>query len=185
MESPMSKLSNLIRKRTFKKVLIVYILFNLGILFSFYGSILYSPSIIPETDELTPDGARMEVINLTKGALIAQNFEINQYNIGFDMINIGGIFLIVGLLYYNYIEATESVNLSKKRLLKVYKLRQKGTLQGNILEWLCLVVFSFSFFTFLYNIFVYIIIISFIIGVVGFTIRKFQIFEIGPNASYA
>ncbi len=127
----------------------------------------------------------MEIINLTKGAFIAQDFEINQYNIGFDMINIGGIFLIVGLLYYNYIEASGPGVRIKKPLLKVYKLRKSGSLQGNILEWLCLVVFSFSFFTFLYNIFVYVIMISFIIGVIGFTIRKFQFIDMLKQPSGA
>ena len=74
--------------------------------------------------------------------------------------------------------------LKKYSKLKVYKLHKNGTLQGNILEWLALVVFLFAFFTFLYNIFLYIIIISFIIGVIGFTIRKFQIVSLSLKLSH-
>ncbi len=179
----MTKVTKIIKTKKFKQVLLVYILFNLGVLFSLYGSILYSPALLPDTENLSPQSARTEIINLTKGALIAQDFDINQYNIGFDMINIGGIFLIVGLLYYNYIEASRPVVKLRRPILKIYKLRRKGSLQGNILEWLCLVIFSFAFFTFLYNIFVHIIVISFIIGLIGFTIRKFQVGNIIPNPS--
>ena len=127
----------------------------------------------------------MEIMNLTRGALIAQNFEINQYNLGYDMINIGGIFLILGLLYYNFIEASQPTGNNRIPKLKVYSLRKTGSLQGNVLEWLCFFVFLFAFFTFLYNIFIYIIMISFIIGVIGFTIRKFQIVPLSSKSSRA
>ena len=169
------QLSSLIKHQKFKEAMVIYILFNLGIMLTIYGSVLYSPALIPDKNDITPEGARMEIINLTKGALISQNFEIYEYNIGFDMLNIGGIFLIIGLLYHNYLEAQHYKGEINRSKLKIYKLRRKGTLRGNILEWLCLVVFSFAFFTFLHNIFVYIIIISFTIGVIGFTIRKFHI----------
>lgn len=178
----MLKIAKIIKHRKFKKVIIVYILFNLGILFVLYGSILYSPALIPDVDELSPQGVRTEIINLTKGAFISQQFDLNQYNVGFDMINIGGIFLIIGLLYYNNVEASGSHWKVNKPVLKVYRLHKYGKLQGNILEWLCLVIFSFSFFTFFHNVFYYIIIISFIIGVIGFSIRKFQLFDIVVNS---
>ena len=168
----MAKIAKIIKTKQFKQVMIVYILFNLGILFVLFGSVLYSPSLIPDAEEVTPSGVRMEILNLTKGALIAQNFDLSQYNIGYDMINIGGIFLIIGVLYYNNILASGPSGQINKPILKVYKLRKTGSLQGNVLEWLCLVVFSFSFFTFFHNVFLYIIIISFIIGVIGFTIRN-------------
>jgi hypothetical protein len=143
-----------------------------------YGSVLYSPALIPDREDVNPENARMEIINLTKGALISQDFELLEYNVGFDMLNIGGIFLIIGLLYHNYLEASSPKGDIRKPKLKIYKLRKEGSLQGNILEWLCLVVFSFAFFTFLQNIFVYIIILSFTIGVIGFTIRKFQLVDV-------
>ena len=174
MKNLIANLRILIRHKKFKEVMILYILFNLGILLTLYGTILYSPSLIPDTKDLTPEGARLEIINLSRGALISQDFELDEYNIGFDMINFGGIFLIIGMLFHNSVLASRTIKKNAGRRFKVYKLRKKGSLQGNILEWLCLVVFSFAFFTFLHNIFVYIIITSFIIGVIGFTIRKFQ-----------
>jgi hypothetical protein len=185
MENPIMKLRKLIKHQRFKEAMVIYILFNLGILLTIYGSVLYSPALIPDQNDITPEGARMEIINLTKGALISQNFDILEYNIGFDMLNIGGIFLIIGLLYHNYLEASCRKGQKKKSRLKIYKLRKKGTLQGNFLEWLCLVVFSFAFFTFLHNIFVYIIIISFTIGVIGFTIRKFQVANVLAKPTYS
>lgn len=130
---------------------------------------------------MRPDDLKMELQNLTKGALIAQHFEINQYNIGFDMLNIGGIFLIIGLLFYNSLEYSPSDKKRKKPRLKLYKLRNTGNLQGNILEWLCLIVFLFAFFTFLYNIFVYVVIISLALGVIGFTIRKLNMTDLLPS----
>ena len=171
-------MKNLINHKRFKEVLVIYILFNLGILLTLYGSVLYSPSMIPDTESITPEGARMQIINLTKGALIAQNFKLSQYNIGFDMINVGGICLIFGLLSYNYLEAMGSNQKSNLTKLKIYKLREKGSLQGNLIEWMALVIFSFAFFTFLHNIFVHIIVLSFIIGIIGFTIRKFHLVDI-------
>ena len=185
MQNPIRKLTKITKPKEFKRVMVIYILINLGILFTLYGTILYSPALVPDAESYTPEGMRMEIINLTKGALIAQNFEINQYNLGFDMINIGGIFLILGLLYYNFIEASQPKGNNRIPKLKVYKLRKTGSLQGNVLEWLCLFVFLFAFFTFLYNIFLYVIIISFIIGVIGFTIRKFQIVSLSPKPSQA
>lgn len=172
-----AKFIRLISHQNFRKVLVIYILFNLGVLFTIFGTVLYSPALVPDVDNLTPEDARMEIENLTKGALIAQNFEINQYNIGFDMINIGGIFLIISILFYNNVEEIESSNV-KNRRLKVYRLRNNGHLRGNILEWLCLIVFFFSFFTFLYNIFVYVIILSFIVGIIGFAIRKLNMVDL-------
>jgi len=181
MENPMENLSRLIKNKKFKEAMVIYILFNLGILFITYGTYLYTPALIPDAEDLTPEGAKMELINITKGALISQVFEADQYNIGFDMMNFGGIFLMVGLLYHNSIAAARTDPKKVMNKLKVYSLRNKGSFQGNILEWLCLVVFSFSFFTFLHNVFVHIIVMSFIIGVVGFSIRKFQSIELFPK----
>ena len=184
MTNPMENLSKLITHKRFKEALTLYILFNLGILLILYGTYLYSPAMIPTAEDFTPEGARMELINISKGVLISQEFKIDQYNIGFDMMNLGGIFLIIGLLFHNSVAAARNNDELKNPKLKVYKLRNNGSLQGNIIEWLCLVVFSFAFFTFFHNIFVYIIIISMIIGVIGFTIRKFQFEDILPKIHY-
>ena len=172
MASIKAKIKKLVRRQKIREILVIYILLNLGILFTIYGTVLYTPAMVPDEKDLNPEYAKMELINLTKGALISQNFELSQYNIGFDMLNIGGIFLIIGLLYYNYVESSMKKKNEYKLRLKVYKLREKGHLQGNMLEWLCLIVFLFAFFTFFSNVFVYIIITSFIVGVIGFTIRK-------------
>ena len=172
MMKSFKKLLRLIKHKKFKEVMIIYVLINLGVLFTIYGCVLYSPALLPDAEDLTPEGAKMEIMNLTKGAFISQDFGISQYNIGFDMLNIGGIFLVVGLLFYNYLENSNTKKLIKKPTLKIYQLHKKGHLQGNIIEWSCLVVFLFAFFTFLSNMFVYIIILSFIVGVIGFTIRK-------------
>ena len=181
MKNPIAKLSKLIKKKKFKEAMIIYVLFNLGIILTIYGTVLYSPALIPDVEDITPEGARLEIMNMTEGAFISQEFELDQYNIGFDMLNFGGIFLIIGLLFHNSIEVTDRKKQDKTSRLKVYSLRNKGSMQGNILEWMCLLVFSFAFFTFFHNIFVHIIVISFIIGVIGFSIRKFQIVELFPN----
>ncbi|WP_455392972.1 hypothetical protein [[Eubacterium] cellulosolvens] len=184
MENPIMNLSRLIKNQRFKEPMVIYILFNLGILLILYGTFLYSPAMVPDVETLSPEYARMELINISKGVFISQEFQIDQYNIGFDMMNLGGIFLMVGLLFHNSILASHPKEDYEKRKLKVYKLRKKGSLQGNLLEWLCLVVFSFAFFTFFHNIFVYIIITSMIIGVIGYTIRKFQMVELIPKLAH-
>ena len=181
MSKILAKFFNLIEHQNFKKVLIIYILFNLGILFTIYGSILYSPAMVPDVEDMTPEGARMEIKNLTKGALIGQNFELNEYNIGFDMLNVGGILLVIGMLYYNKIEYSAPNSKIRSPRLKLYSMRKAGHLKGNVLEWLCLILFLFAFFTFLYNIFVYIIMLSFIVGVIGFSIRKLNMVDLLSN----
>jgi hypothetical protein len=183
MKNPIAKLSKLIKKKRFKEAMIIYVLFNIGILFTIYGTVLYSPALIPDIDEMSPEGARLEIINMTRGAFISQEFGLDQYNIGFDMMNFGGIFLIIGLLFQNNIESGMLKKRRKAPRFRVYRLRKKGSFQGNILEWLCLVIFSFAFFTFLQNIFVHIIIISFVIGVIGFSIRKLHTIELFPKSS--
>jgi hypothetical protein len=156
----------------FKEVMIIYILINLGVLFTISGSVLYSPAMIPDVTEVSPEDARMDLINSTKGAFIAQDFKIERYNIGFDMMNIGGIFMLIGTLIFNYIIAPTKQKDPKKPSKIIYKLRENGFLKGNIIEWLCLISFLFAFFTFFKNIFFYIIILSFVIGIVGFAVRK-------------
>jgi hypothetical protein len=185
MKNPFENLSRLVRHKRFKEAMTLYILFNLGVLLILYGTYLYTPAMIPDAEDFTPEGARMELINISKGVLISQEFQIDQYNIGFDMMNLGGIFLMIGLLFHNSVAAVEVGDKFEKRKLKVYKLRSNGSLRGNIIEWICLLVFSFAFFTFFHNIFVYIIIISMIIGVIGFTIRKFQVMELFPKLTQA
>jgi len=166
------KFSKFSRHEKFKSIIIIYIIVNLGVLFSIYGFYLFIPAIVPDEEDFTPEGARMEIQNRTKAASIGQNFEMSRYNIGFDLLNFGGIFLLIGSLAYNYLESKTTRSDSKSFRLKEYKLHKKGWFKGNILEWLCMILFFFAFFTFFYDIFVYIVILSFTVGVIGFTIRK-------------
>ena len=157
---------------------------NLAFLLTIYGSYLYSPALIPDTNDMTPEGAKAELLNETKGAFIAQDFDIPRYNIGFDMLNIGSIMFIVGMLFYNYIEAKMEKNNPKLGTQSVFKIREKGFLQGNLIEWLCLIVFFFAFFTFFNNVFFYIIIISFILGIIGYSLRKLHNYKINLKLAY-
>ena len=174
LENTIKILIAMIKHHRIKEVLIIYILLNLGILFTLYGSILYSPALFEDLDNINPNEARMELMNSTKGALIAQDYEIARYNIGFDMLNVGSIFLLIDTLVFNYIISRKDErqkNLSKYE----YKLRENGWLKGNLFEWLCFILFLFAFFTFFSGIFFYIIITSFVIGLIGFSIRKLKL----------
>ncbi len=162
-------------QKKFLHVLILYIIVNLGVLLTIYGSILYSPALAPTNNDLQADELRMELINNTKGAFIAQDFNIPRYNIGFDLLNIGGIFLLVGMLFYNYLESSALSKRKEDPEKYLYRLHGKGILKGNILEWLCLILFLFAYFTFFNSIFFYVIMLSFTIGLVGFALRKLQL----------
>ncbi len=175
----------LIKHQRFKEAFTIYILINLGVLLSIYGFILYYPALIPDAEDLNPENARAELMNNTKGAFIAQNFDMPRYNLGFDMLNFGSLFLLIGMLFYNYIETFPRSKKLLKRKLSTYSLHKKGWLKGNIFEWLCMIVFCFAFFTFFNNIFFYIIITSFILGVIGFTIRKIPKIKQWPNQLHA
>jgi hypothetical protein len=133
--------------------------------------------MIPDTTEITMEEARMELINETKGAFIAQDYEIQQYNMGFDMLNFGGIFLLLGSLVFNYIIAPKKQKTHLDHTNETYALRKNGFLKGNIIEWTCMILFLFAFFTFFNNIFFYIILLSFAIGIIGFAIRKFNSYK--------
>lgn len=173
----------LIKNQRIKEFTIIYILITLGILFTVYGSILYSPALLNQNEYLSKDEVRMELMNNTKGAFIAQDFELVRYNIGYDMLNVGGIFFIIGTLVFNYIltknrsnayngpRKTRSKNPSKVE----YGLREKGFLKGNILEWSCFILFLFAFCTCVNNIFHYIIFSGIAIGIIGYAIRKLKL----------
>jgi hypothetical protein len=139
--------------------------------------------MLPNPENLTPEDVRMELMNNSKSAFIAQDFDIPRYNIGFDMLNVGGIFLIIGMLFYNYIEASTLSKNSPDPAKYIYKLHNKGMFRGNILEWLCVILFCFAFFTFFNSIFFYIILISFMVGVLGFAARKLQLSRLINNLS--
>ena len=126
--------------------MIIYILINLGVLFTIFGSILYSPAMIPDTTGITIEEARNELINETKGAFIAQDYEVQQYNMGFDMLNFGGIFLLLGSLVFNYIIAPKRQKAHLDPTSETYALRKNGILKGNIIEWTCMILFLFAFF---------------------------------------
>jgi hypothetical protein len=92
---------------------------------------------------------------------------------GFDMLNFGGIFLLMGSLVFNYIIAPKRHKMHLDPTKETYSLRKNGYLKGNIIEWTCMVLFLFAFFTFFKDIFFYIILLSFAIGIIGYAIRQF------------
>lgn len=140
-----------------------------------YGAMLYSPALMPDFDESSTEDVRMELMNSTKGAIIGQNFDIPQYNIGYDMLNLGGILLLVGMLFYNYIETTTLKKEKVKPSKYLYKLHGNGLFRGNILEWFCVILFLFAFITYFNSVFFYIVLTSLTLGIVGYSIRVLHI----------
>jgi hypothetical protein len=161
--------------------MIVYILFNVGIVLTIYGTVLYSPAIVPNSNSMSSENIRMELMNSTKGAFIAQNFEMARYNIGFDLLNIGGILLLISMLFYNYLATVTLSKHTKNKSEHTIKLHEGGFLNGNILEWLCIILFLFAFFTFFNSIFFYIILASLVIGIIGFATRKLHVTRLLKN----